>query len=318
MTIEPDSIELQNLPEPVTDQNIMLPTGSTATPKPRLWTVLVTVIATALLFIAASVGSVALMAIIYMINKGTGSEPDLKLMLSEFIDYPGGAMLILLPGQLAILTGTIIATLLSPEKFAQRLALTTPKWPIAITLAAVLAAPMVSLLWSIPLSSFVSSSEHLETLSHLFKKAGEGLGIITLFLCVAIAPAIAEEFLFRGYIQSRLLKRWHPLWAILLSSLLFASFHADPVHIIAVLPLGIWLGIMTYASGSIIPAMLAHAYNNALSIFGVVYLQADALDSSPFSTLNLIILSTGAVGLLGALGWMNFRRSQEPETIAMS
>jgi len=318
MTIEPNPIELLPLPEPVTDQNVTLPTASTPQPKPRLWTVLVTLIVTVVFFVAASVGSVALMVIIYMLNKGTGSEPDLRLMLSEFSDYPGGALLILLPGQLAILTVTVIATLLSPEKFTQRLALTTPKWPIAITLAAVLAAPMVSLLWSIPLSSFVSTSEHLEIMSDIFKKAGEGWGIITLFLCVAIAPAIAEEWLFRGYIQSRLLKRWHPLWAILLSSLLFASFHADPVHIIAIVPLGIWLGMMTYASGSIIPAMLAHAYNNALSIFGVVYLQADTLDSSLFSTLNLVILSTGSVGLLGVLGWMSLRRKQEPETIAIT
>lgn len=318
MTIDPNPMDSLPSPAPVAEPNETLPMATTAAPKPRLWTVIITLIVAAAFFLAASVGSVALMTIIYIVKNGSDAQTDLKLMMSEFINYPGGILIILLPGQLALLTVTIIATLLSSEKFTHRLALITPKWPTAVTLAAVVAAPMVSLLWTIPLSSFVSSSEHLKMLNDIFKRAGEGFGIITLFLCVAIVPAIAEEWLFRGYIQSRLLKRWHPLWAILVSSLLFASFHADPVHIIAVIPLGIWLGMIAYASGSIIPAMIAHAYNNTLSIFGAIYFQADALDTALFSTLNIVVFSTGTVGLLGVIGWMISRQNKDAQTIAAS
>jgi membrane protease YdiL (CAAX protease family) len=142
----------------------------------------------------------------------------------------------------------------------------------------------------------------------LFKSSGQGLGIIGLFLCVSLMPAISEEWLFRGYIQTRLLKRWHPAWAILLSSLLFAAFHMDPVHVIAVIPLGIWLGTITYYSGSIIPAMIAHAYNNALSIVATVYLGSDTMNTSIDSFENVLVLASGIPGLLITCVWFAYHR----------
>jgi membrane protease YdiL (CAAX protease family) len=314
MTFEPNAIQ------PQSDSAIPTPSKPTIiveTPKrkPRLWTLLVTMLLATGAYVAASVASVIVMVIIYSASNST-EMPDIDKLMGEFATHPAALWILVMPGQLAILAVTLAATLMSPIKFSQRLALNKPHWPMWVTLAASAAAPLVSLAWSIPLSFVVTSSEHLEFLVTLFRSSGQGVGIIGLFLCVSLLPAISEEWLFRGYIQSRLMQRWHPVWAILLSSLLFAGFHLDPVHVVAVIPLGLWLGIMTYYSGSLIPAMIAHAYNNALSIIATVYFGSDTLNTSFASTENLIVLASGIPGLLLTLAWINFGKKAAPSVSA--
>jgi uncharacterized protein len=308
----PDQTQPQPMesPEPIS----AVPALAVANTKPRLWTVFVTLITATALYLSASVVSVILMIILQSVSNDPSELPDIEVMIAEFSQHPAALWVLVMPGQLAILIVTVVATLLSPEKFTQRLSLRTPRWPIWVTLAATFAAPLVSLIWSIPLSFVVTSSEHLESMVALFRASGQGFGIISLFLCVSILPAIAEEWLFRGYIQSRLLKRWHPAWAILLSSLLFAGFHMDPVHVVAVIPLGLWLGLITYYSGSLIPAMIAHAYNNALSIIATVYLGTDTLNTSILSVENVVVLASGIPGILLTLAWVASRNQAESQS----
>lgn len=282
--------------------------------KARLWTVLVTMLVATGAYVVASVVSVVLMTMLYIFSNDSTQMPDIEVLMSEFATYPGALWVLVAPGQFTILAVTLVATFLSPEKFTKRLTLQTPKWPIWVTIAASFAAPLVSLIWSIPLSMVVQSSQHLEFMVTLFKNAGQGIGIVSLFLCVSILPAISEEWLFRGYIQSRLLKRWHPALAIGVSSLLFAGFHMDPVHVVAVIPLGLWLGVITYYSGSIYPAMLAHAYNNAISIIATVYLGSETLNSSFASIENIVILGIGLPGLIVTMFWLATRGRAETQT----
>lgn len=285
-------------------------------PQPRLWTVFLTLITATGLYLAASVFSVVVMVMLQTVSASGSETPDIETMLDQFAEHPAALWVLVFPGQLTILIVTLVATFLSPEKFTQRLSLQRPRWPVWVTIAATVAAPLVSLLWSIPLSFVVTNSEHLESMMKLFQASGQGLGIIALFFCVSLTPAVAEEWLFRGYIQTRLLKRWHPAAAIIVSSLLFAGFHMDPVHVVAVIPLGLWLGIMTYYSGSIIPAMIAHAYNNALSIIATVYLGTEALNTSILSVENLLVLGTGIPGILLTLGWVASRNKATATTTA--
>jgi len=46
-------------------------------------------------------------------------------------------------------------------------------------------------------------------------------------------------------------------------------------------------------SGSLIPAMLAHFYNNSIAVLSSVYEQSDSLDTTFTSISNLVILALG-------------------------
>jgi hypothetical protein len=98
---------------------------------------------------------------------------------------------------------------------------------------------------------------------------------LTLF-CAALLPGICEETLFRGLVQA-MLGRLGAVKAVLITSLLFALFHFNPWNFLPPLFLGVSFGILTLRTGSTVPAMIAHATNNALA-FTIAYLFHDEYD----------------------------------------
>jgi uncharacterized protein len=78
----------------------------------------------------------------------------------------------------------------------------------------------------------------------------------------ALAP-ICEEIAFRGHLLSALSLRFRPREAIGLSALTFAALHLDPVRLPGLFALGLLYGWLTWRTGSLYPAVLAHAVNNA-------------------------------------------------------
>jgi hypothetical protein len=77
-----------------------------------------------------------------------------------------------------------------------------------------------------------------------------------------LAP-LCEELAFRGHLLSALRLRRRPAAAIGLTALAFAALHLDPVRFPGLIVLGALYGWLTWRSGSVWPAVLAHAVNNA-------------------------------------------------------
>jgi membrane protease YdiL (CAAX protease family) len=83
---------------------------------------------------------------------------------------------------------------------------------------------------------------------------------------LALASAIGEELFFRGMLQRGLAPRLGTAAAIVLSSLAFGAAHDDWAQGAAATVLGTYLGVVTARTGSIRPAIVAHAVNNALAL----------------------------------------------------
>ena len=45
-------------------------------------------------------------------------------------------------------------------------------------------------------------------------------------------------------------------------AVIFAAFHGTPLWAIAVLPLGLWLGVLAWRTGSLLPGMVCHGFIN--------------------------------------------------------
>ena len=277
--------------------------------KPRLWTVFVTMLSAVLLYLGVSLASGVIIGIDFFTRSGGDlsklSQDELVKLLSAYVfAHPALVFFLLIPGPIALLGITVFAAIRSPVPFVSRLSLTRPSWPWWVTVAAVLAAPFVTHLWSILLSGFVDSNQVMEMFVKMSRSMTDGFGIGVSLLCFAALPAFSEEWLFRGYVQTRLAQRWSPWLAILVSSLLFSVIHVDPAHVISVFPFGLWLGYISWRSGSIIPAMLAHAYNNSLALIGAVYDQTDALDTGMASFSEQLLVFLGLPGLLVFIGYL--------------
>ncbi len=86
---------------------------------------------------------------------------------------------------------------------------------------------------------------------------------------MALVPGFAEEVLFRGVFQRSIR---NGALAVLLSGSLFACYHMDPQHVVAVMPLGFYLAWLAQRTGSLAVPVTGHVFNNAAAVLGSVYL----------------------------------------------
>lgn len=91
------------------------------------------------------------------------------------------------------------------------------------------------------------------------------LPLLWLWPTFALLPGVAEELLFRGVVQRAASGR---RFAIVLSGATFALFHVDPVHIVGVLPLGLFLAWSAQRSGTLV-TVVAHVVNNSVALFSI-------------------------------------------------
>jgi hypothetical protein len=82
-----------------------------------------------------------------------------------------------------------------------------------------------------------------------------------------LLPAVFEEVIFRGALQN-LLSRWMktPVWAIVITSIIFSAFHGSYEGFLPRFVLGFILGWMFYRTGNIWTNIAAHFINNAIGI----------------------------------------------------
>ncbi len=162
----------------------------------------------------------------------------------------------------------IAAASLGREPIAQRLGLGAGCLsPARVALAAV---------------GLVGLSHAAESLLHLsgasspglarFDDALAGLSLSRIgfpLAALALGSALGEELFFRGLLQRGLAPVLGRSAAIAGVALAFGVAHGDLAHGAAATLLGLYLGVLAWASGSIRAPIAAHVLNNAVALFEV-------------------------------------------------
>jgi len=105
-------------------------------------------------------------------------------------------------------------------------------------------------------------SNGARVLAELVREPSLAATLVTL----AIIPALCEELVFRGVLARGLATRLPPIAAAAIAALMFSAYHMSPLQALPTFLLGIVLGVLALRARSVIPAMIAHALNNALVI----------------------------------------------------
>lgn len=163
-------------------------------------------------------------------------------------------------------------------------------WPV-VGMSVLIAASQAFVLFTALFLLGVDPSDIGEDLERLQRLVSGIAGI--LYACI-FAP-IAEEIGFRDLILGGLLKtRCRPWIAILISALVFASFHGFGAQFVTALLFGILVGWLYWRTGSIIPGIIIHVANNSLTAIDL---------SNQTNALYLIILVVGLVLLAYGVWW---------------
>jgi membrane protease YdiL (CAAX protease family) len=88
---------------------------------------------------------------------------------------------------------------------------------------------------------------------------------ILLFALVSIAAPFFEELFFRGVLFNSFRARWNAAAGIILSAVVFGMVHPLPLGFLPIFTLGTVFAIVLWERGSLLPGIVAHALNNAVS-----------------------------------------------------
>ncbi len=127
----------------------------------------------------------------------------------------------------------------------------------ACHLAMITVAKISAMLFPVP-------ERMLEGFSNLLMPAE--LPFWEVLLLVSVLPGICEEIAFRGVLLHALRQRFRPLALCLIVGVVFGMFHISLIRLLPTAVLGVVMAALTLVTGSIFPAMVWHALNNATAI----------------------------------------------------
>ena len=126
----------------------------------------------------------------------------------------------------------------------------------------------------------------------------DGFGFVGVLLVVAVLPAVFEEIMFRGVLLNGL-KSFGKVGSVLLCGALFALYHQNPAQTLYQFCCGAAFALIAVRSGSVLPTMLSHFFNNALILvltkFGVESFSAPVF---------LSIMIASPICLIASLVWL--------------
>lgn len=181
-------------------------------------------------------------------------------------DFAGIAKLVMMPQVLILFPALIMATMLTTS-IRQSLRIRMPHWttiPLAVLFGITLHPTYVML--SKMINHLYPVSEQAAAAMKPFAEQIASAPWISVVLLMALVPAICEELAFRGFIFGGLVRERGKLRAVVLTAIMFGISHGVLQQSIAASIMGLALGWITLRTGSIIPCILIHFTNNALSV----------------------------------------------------
>lgn len=90
------------------------------------------------------------------------------------------------------------------------------------------------------------------------------------WMLIALLPAVGEELLFRGWVQSAFVGAWpgkvRLAIGVVAQAACFAAFHLLPERMPQTFALGLVAGVLTVATRSLLPAIACHAAHNSMPL----------------------------------------------------
>jgi membrane protease YdiL (CAAX protease family) len=282
------------------------PASPAAAPRaPRVWTVFVAYGVVFLGMLAAG----AVVLVVALVVRTAGDPGALRApgrILTEAVAAlaSGGVQIgSLFAGSLVQLAGASLAARLSPEPTRARLALgpsTLGPGGLAVAVLGCLALSSTfdAAFGALGLEQAGSISQFGRVLAGLSRGA-----LAPMLLAGAVLAPAAEEIFFRGYAQTRLCRRWGTAPGILTGAALFGLAHLDWIHTPSAFVIGVYLGWLVHRTGSVRPAILAHAVNNAAWVLATWA----GLGSSVSRGAHAALLALYVAAVAAAIAWLRGR-----------
>lgn len=96
--------------------------------------------------------------------------------------------------------------------------------------------------------------------------AGSVGAFLWIWFAVALLPAITEEAMYRGFIQTATVQKWGLGIGLVVASFIFSFAHLEPAGFLSRIGMGLWFGYLFWRTGSLWPGAVAHTLNNTWGV----------------------------------------------------
>ena len=142
------------------------------------------------------------------------------------------------------------------------------------------------------INSLITSLIGSEVTSGVGELVGENSVILT-FMVVGIIGPIVEELMFRKYVINKT-RQYGDKIAIFTSGILFGLFHGNLEQVFYTAAMGAFLAYVTLKTGTIKYAIIAHIFNNSLTVLTTTLISLGLSESM----INNIFFAFIVVGLI--------------------
>lgn len=125
--------------------------------------------------------------------------------------------------------------------------------------------------------------------------------IILAGLTVIVVAPLVEEIIFRGLLQNLTARIWGAVPGMVIAAIVFALVHNEAWFLFGLIGVGLVLGFVFQATGSVTAAWVAHAVHNAVSL-GLMVNAQDATSEPAALTIQdagWLLLSIAGMVLAG-------------------
>jgi membrane protease YdiL (CAAX protease family) len=119
----------------------------------------------------------------------------------------------------------------------------------------------------------------------------------------AVIPAFSEEILFRGVLQRSLEQVRTPRRAIVITACIFGILHLNPILVVPLIVIGVYLGFLAWYTQSLALPIVAHFLNNAFAIVALYAPEAsqEAAAETGLSEVALLLFGLAGIGITVSL-----------------
>lgn len=191
-----------------------------------------------------------------------------KLAVTQVPDsFSGIAKLVFVPQLGLILTPTLLMAVMMTTSLRTSLRLTNTSWRTwsLVAVLAVMLHPVYVQLAALVSYMYPLSPQALEAMAP-FGEHISSAPWLSVILLMAALPAVCEELAFRGFIFGGLVRNNSPVRAVLVTAFMFGISHGILQQSISASIMGVLLGWVALRTGSVLPGILIHFGNNALSV----------------------------------------------------
>lgn len=145
--------------------------------------------------------------------------------------------------------------------------------------------------------------ENSQVLNDDYLSMLDGVSFVPALLLMALAPAVCEELLFRGYMFTAFKRKMGLCRAIFFVSILFGVSHMSLIKLIPTAILGAGMAYAMHKANSILISAMMHFLNNAFAVFILYYgdkipiLNEEHIGSSFIIVLVVMVLFFTPLGI---------------------